>query len=216
MSWARLDDGFTEHPKILALTDKEFRVHMRAICYASRYRTRGELPASALSGLGATPRVTRRLIEIGVWDEGNPIKIHDFSIYNGETIEEKVEAYLARNPDASANDVHREIGGKRDIVLAVVKQIREVPAGSHPGTQGTGENGTVEPAGNQYQGTGLGGSLSRARADPSPKDQEQEPRAVPEPRLAGEPALGANGPGDLTIRQQIHDSLAQTRVAGGG
>lgn len=83
MSWARIDDSFTEHPKVLALTDREFRVHMRAICYAARFRTNGVIPTSSLPAMGATEKVKRRLLQLGLWENGgSELLIHDFEDYN--------------------------------------------------------------------------------------------------------------------------------------
>lgn len=41
MSWARLDDGFADHPKILDLSDAAFRLHVCALCLSSRRSTDG-------------------------------------------------------------------------------------------------------------------------------------------------------------------------------
>lgn len=35
MSWVRLDDGFTNHPKIVRLTDQQFRVWVKVLCYCA-------------------------------------------------------------------------------------------------------------------------------------------------------------------------------------
>ncbi len=60
----------------------------------------------------------------------------------------KVRAYLEAHPDASANEVHREVGGRRTDILALVSDVREGgsdPAGTsaEPGT-GPGA-GVVSP-----------------------------------------------------------------------
>lgn len=48
MAWLRIDDGMMEHPKILGLTDREFRVHMNALCYTGRRRD-PHVPTQALT-----------------------------------------------------------------------------------------------------------------------------------------------------------------------
>ena len=52
----------------------------------------------------------------------------------------QVEGYLAAHPDASANRVHREIGGRRQDVLRAVRSVKERFPGSRnrPG-EGMGE-----------------------------------------------------------------------------
>lgn len=87
MPWLRVDDGFTEHYKIAELTDKEFRVWMRTLCYAARNNgRRGRLTAAMrreILGLNAT--VTRRFVSLGLLDqeeEPGALTIHDWRVYN--------------------------------------------------------------------------------------------------------------------------------------
>jgi hypothetical protein len=41
MGWVRLDDNFADHPKIIALSDKAFRLYIMGLCYANRHLTDG-------------------------------------------------------------------------------------------------------------------------------------------------------------------------------
>lgn len=50
MSWVRLDDGFADHPKIAALDDRAFRIHIWALCYSARHLTDGFLAQEVLDG----------------------------------------------------------------------------------------------------------------------------------------------------------------------
>jgi len=100
------------------------------------------------------------------------LRVHDWLIYNG-TIEQKVAAYLDDHPLASANEVHKQIGGRRDDVLAAVKQYQT-------GSQG----GTTEPLLVPLPEPHKGGTTVpdlvvpktvHARATPSPTPEVQEP-----------------------------------------
>ena len=83
MSWARLDDKFPRHPKIAGLTDREFRVHVTAICYCAEYATGGVIPSTAAKTLGITPKIKERLVQLGLWENGGGVyEIHDFAAYN--------------------------------------------------------------------------------------------------------------------------------------
>jgi hypothetical protein len=68
-----------------------------------------------------------------------------------------VEEYLHEHPEASANEVYKEIGGKRVNVLAEVKRYREEGGslgGNHPGTtplEAPSEGGSPAPL---YRGLG--------------------------------------------------------------
>lgn len=132
MSYLLIDDLFLENRKIAALTDRQLRLHLGALLYASRNRTRGLLVPAVIKRLGASPRDVERFVVLHLWDpvddeavEEGSYTIHDFIVYNGVTIEERVHAYLERHPDAPANEVVRAVAGNRKLVLAVVKQLKD-------------------------------------------------------------------------------------------
>lgn len=123
MAWLRLDDGFTSHPKIAALNDREYRVWTRLLVYCARYRTEGKLPANALVEIPQlTSPMLRKFRELRLLDPGDIV--HDWKMYNAETVAEKVAAYLEEHPDATANEVYRVVGGNRNIVLAEIARQR--------------------------------------------------------------------------------------------
>lgn len=177
MAWLRIDDGFTENAKIAQLTDGEFRVWMRLLCWAARQRAAKVTTGLCRELVGLNPTKLRRYVQLGLLDaNGDGYTIHEFLVYNATTIEEKVAAYIEHHPDAAANEIYRAVGGKRELVLAIVKKTRR------PGSQ----NGSGEPhAGGAPGGSpepGVAGSKeppsavhARAVPAPTPEDQEQEP-----------------------------------------
>jgi hypothetical protein len=85
VSWLRLDDKFAEHPKVVALTDREFRLHVKVMCYCARYQTGGRIPPKIGSELaGITPRFRARMTSLGLWesDPDGTLKVHDFDSWN--------------------------------------------------------------------------------------------------------------------------------------
>lgn len=75
-----MDDGYPDHPKILALGDQAFRLHVGMMCYAAKHLTDGFVPERAV---GAKPKVVQelvgqRLIEScdGGW------RLHDYHDWN--------------------------------------------------------------------------------------------------------------------------------------
>lgn len=123
MAWLRLDDGFASHPKIAALNDREYRVWTRLLLYCARYRTEGKLPDNALVEIPQLTKVMlRKFRDLRLLDPGDIV--HDWRQYNAQTIAEKVAAYLEEHPDATANEIHRVVGGKREIVLAEIHRQR--------------------------------------------------------------------------------------------
>lgn len=91
MAWARIDDGFVDHPKILRIWNRcpgAIGLHVRAIAYCSKHLTDGHIPAVAVAAL--SPVQSERddqieaLINEGAWysDEGSEtFVIHDFLDY---------------------------------------------------------------------------------------------------------------------------------------
>lgn len=93
MAWVAIDDGFSEHPKILAL--KETRAGRDALiafidsmCWANRgkrgtpRRDTGDIPNAVLKTIGATRKTAEILTEIGLWEcYGDGFRIHDWSDY---------------------------------------------------------------------------------------------------------------------------------------
>lgn len=128
MSWLRLDDGFAQHPKIARLPRGDRWTWLEVLLYCARYKTAGVVPASIGEVL---PKATRsflgRCSDLGLLDSGEGgYVVHDWAIYNAETLGEKVHAYLETHPGASANEVHKAIGGKRELVLSLVAQVAAV------------------------------------------------------------------------------------------
>jgi hypothetical protein len=89
--WARLDDRFLGHPKILAAGPGAELLQVRAILYASRHLTNGHVPDAAVPvlvvGLERLDVVTdwpTHMVKQGLWERarGGGYMIHDFADYN--------------------------------------------------------------------------------------------------------------------------------------
>lgn len=70
----------------------------------------------------------------------------------------RVGKYLAAHPDASANDVHKALGGRRLRVLAAIKTVREGGSGNHREPP-PGQPVQVVPPGAPFRGPGTTGEL---------------------------------------------------------
>lgn len=105
MSWARFDDRCSEHPKILSLTDREFRVHFNAILYAARHRD-PHIHRHVLPALRATPKIADRLTQAGVWDlNGDGWVIHDWDDYQpGSTSADRMRRKRKRDEGGTDSD----------------------------------------------------------------------------------------------------------------
>ena len=85
MPYLNLDDGFTEHRKVDALSDGAFRLHTSGLCYCARELTDGHVPEHRVARL--VPRfraahlseLTRALIWL---PSGDGFDIHDYLEWN--------------------------------------------------------------------------------------------------------------------------------------
>lgn len=98
MTWARLDDSFPEHPKVIGLSDAAFRLHVVALCYCARNMTDGAISSAAGRFMGAKAKIVRELVDGRLWDvaEDGWI-IHDYLAYNPSR-----ERTLSRRASATA------------------------------------------------------------------------------------------------------------------
>lgn len=99
MSWAKLDDQYPDHPKIVEVGPLGMALHTAAMCYCARYLTDGFVPTAMIGRLinwegicvisngvsnGVTNKmVTDELTRVGLFEvvEGG-FKVHDYLDYN--------------------------------------------------------------------------------------------------------------------------------------
>jgi hypothetical protein len=185
MAWLRIDDGFPEHRKVLALKRTERWTWVELMCYCARQNDMGRVPHGVGDIVrGATRAFIRKCVDVGLIDETDEgLVVHDWLIYNADTIEAKVAAYLASHPEAGANEVQRAIGGKREIVLEVVRRHQE--NGSLLVPDAVPEN---HPSGS-FSGT----KSVHARAHPSPTPSTNKEPSLPSNESRAEPPEGQEG-----------------------
>lgn len=206
MSWLRLDDGFTKHPKFKGWTVAQKWAWLEVMEYCARYETGGRIPVEDLSLMprSTTNQLLRKAEISGLIDRADDggMVVHDWPIYNGTTIAEKVAYALAKHPDLSANQVHKLIGGTREVVLAEVARQRST--GSEPGTAEPQAEPETEPG----QGGSETGSESGSHArEPVPSPKEPNLRAVPIARPPAHPSP-TEQPSSRTGEQDLYDFTA--------
>jgi hypothetical protein len=85
MSWLRLDDSFTSHPKFEGWAAPEKWALLELFSYCARYRTKGRVPTDrTLLPRSVTTRLLDRAIEAGWLDqrENGDLWVHDWATYN--------------------------------------------------------------------------------------------------------------------------------------
>ncbi len=104
MTWAKLDDAFPEHQRIIGLTDRAFRLHVASICMSARKLTDGHIGVHDQRVLLALTKAnTKHISELqdaGVWEaNGNEgYVIRDYLDYNppADTVKERRKADAER------------------------------------------------------------------------------------------------------------------------
>lgn len=127
MAWLRVDDGLAEHRKLLPLKRADRWTWVEVLCYVARQGNGGHVPDGVQQIIRhATPAFLGRCHELGLLDlDGERYVVHDWAIYNGGTLEERVAAYLDQYPQATANQVCKGVGGGRNLTLQLVQQYRK-------------------------------------------------------------------------------------------
>ena len=132
MTWARIDDSFPDHPKVVRLSDRAFRLHVTGICYCAQHLTDGRIGKTAARSMGASPKLLRELLGSGVWrEEGDEWVIHDYLVYNPSR--EKVLAERRATAERKDRMVARRNGVPNTVENAVPDGVRNnAPYPSRP------------------------------------------------------------------------------------
>lgn len=86
MTYAKLDDVFPEHPKVVSLSDAAFRVQVSGICYCAKLLTDGFVPEGRARLWPL--RAVRELATAGLWEEvPGGYRIHDYLQWNDSKAE---------------------------------------------------------------------------------------------------------------------------------
>lgn len=85
MPYLNLDDGFADHPKVDALSDGAFRLHVAALCFCAKNTTDGVIPAHRVTRLTRTYKASQlaELLRCAMWrmhPEG--YEVHDYLDWN--------------------------------------------------------------------------------------------------------------------------------------
>lgn len=83
MAWFKVDDGLWAHPKFLGLSDRAFRLWVRAGAYSAQHLTDGIVTKQMLVILGAQRRNCEELWAAGLWEKvaDGGYRFHDWDHY---------------------------------------------------------------------------------------------------------------------------------------
>jgi len=63
VAWARIEDSFPSHPRVVGLSDGAFRLYVTGVCYAAQHLTDGLVPRAVVPD----PALARELVVAGLW-----------------------------------------------------------------------------------------------------------------------------------------------------
>jgi hypothetical protein len=123
MTWVKIDDSFPNHPKIVGLTDKAFRIHISGLCYCGTYLTDGFVPMTiAARFANEDMQYIVELTKAGLWREApqdNGFHIHDYLAHQTsktqveekrQTVRERQKRYRERHKVTEAEPAESEGG----------------------------------------------------------------------------------------------------------
>jgi hypothetical protein len=145
MTWVKIDESMTEHPKVAQVSDRAFRLHVSALCYANRVLTDGHVPDRVATQLVPNgKRAANELVDAGIWERHNGgFEIHDYLEYQPSKAE--VEDLSRKRAEAGRaggkKKANREASAKASAkASAVAKPVAKSKPGSVPDT-------AIEPSG---------------------------------------------------------------------
>lgn len=100
MSWAKLDDGIYDHPKVLNTSLEALGLYLLALAYAARHLTDGRLSGPAITMLSrGDTSLAPILVAQGLWEGPNEVGgylIHDYLDWNLSANDAKLLQKAAR------------------------------------------------------------------------------------------------------------------------
>ena len=86
MAWAKLDDGFADHPKVIEAGPLASWLFVCGLTYCARQLTDGFIPAGQmrkLADVDNAKELAQTLVSVGLWEEcDGGYMIHDYLEYN--------------------------------------------------------------------------------------------------------------------------------------
>ena len=124
MNWAKIDDGFYDHPKVLIAGEEAANLYLRGLVWCCKHLTDGAIPREALrtlTGRRDAAALAAKLVASGLWEaRESGWAVHDFHDHNPTAAEVK-----ARRAELSAK---RAEAGKRGGIRSGQVRVMEANA----------------------------------------------------------------------------------------
>ncbi|MEH6373646.1 mucin-2 [Streptomyces sp. KLMMK] len=211
--WARLDDGFHSHPKIIRAGNAAAGLLVRVISYAGQHLTDGIVPGAVVREYGTAPQI-RKLSAVGLLhtaghecarcpqpDPGDYL-VHDFLDTNPSRA--RVNADRER-----AAERQREARAAKTAAASGTNRARSTSGSRPKRTRNDADSTPHSPAAPQVKGVRHAGRLAGAHADPTRPDPSSIPDGIEQSPLHP-PQRTATGPeaaGVPAFAQPLADQL---------
>ena len=132
MAWAKVDDGWWSHPKVMGLSLSARGLWVSALSWSCHQRM-DHVPDRFLPMVGATEEDASELVNAGLWHESSDgYRIHDWAEYQDMSLAEK-RAEAGRKGGQASGESRR----LKQTVEATPKQTKQTneangEAGTHP------------------------------------------------------------------------------------
>lgn len=131
--WAKVDDGFWCHPKVIGLSLPATGLWVRALSWSCAQRC-DTVPAAFLAMVGATDQLAIELTDAGLWNATpDGWRIHDWEEYQAKTTaERRAEAGRKGGLASGAKRSKREANVKQNTFAVGLLAKQRYEAGTHP------------------------------------------------------------------------------------
>lgn len=116
MSWAKLDDGFWMHPKVVMAGNESAGIFCRCLSYCGAYLTDGKVPAQVALSIAGSNRKLKAVVDAGLIQHlpaTGDYYVRDYAHYNPlrDEVEAKREEREARARKAAKARWDKQAGG---------------------------------------------------------------------------------------------------------
>ena len=150
MPWAKIDDGFTDHPKVIEAGPLASWLYVCGLTYCARLLTDGFVPTGQvrkLADVDGAMELADKLVSVGLWTrvEGG-FQIHDYLEYNpsAEKVKAERKAAQERMQRVRSGEVRANNGRSSGAGSEEVQPPRPVPSPSRPNPVPTPEKENVD------------------------------------------------------------------------
>lgn len=162
MSWAKFDDAFWSHPKVVRAGNEAVGAFVRMVCYCSQYLTDGAVPAATAREI-ARPKILERLVEVGLLEaDGDGFRVHGYLERNPSRLQVEAE----RAAKTQRQNRWRETRAQEPKTAPNAGKAPRVDASTAPSQDASKDAAPSRPVPTRRENTAC--SL-RTREEPSPE-----------------------------------------------